>query len=179
MYAPFVLRPLEIGGIALVLWILYMGVREGSRGMTIHPFEGDDEMSKQLAVSFPATRAKIIKILGPADESLVKSVIGVYPFVFPSLDDLFPQEPLELVGIKVPNLNVVLKWLRRPKFQVIGGISDLLVKKYVYAEVWRRRWWFGSRLVNLADREIPWGYEGRVEVENFIFDVYLKANASR
>jgi hypothetical protein len=51
--------------------------------------------------------------------------------------------------------------------------------KYVYAEVWRRKWWFGTELIALTTREIPSGYySGRVELENFILDVYLKAYAT-
>ncbi len=178
--APYVLRPLGLAVIVLVLWLLYIGVRDGSRGMTVRPFEGDDELAKLLAVGFPATRAKIMSILGTPDQVFLPAVLGVYPFVFPRQDELLPQESFELAGIKVPNLNIVLKWLVRPRLQVTGGISDLEVKKYLYAEVWRRRWWFGTQLAVLITREIPSGYySGRVEVENFIFDVYLKANATR
>ncbi len=177
--APYVLRPLGLAVIVLVIWLLCVGVRHGSRGMTVRPFEGDDELAKLLAVGFPATRAKVMNILGRADQSFVKPVIGVYPFVFPRLDELFPQESFELAGIKLPNLNILLKWLLRPRFQVIGGISELSVDKYVYAEVWRRKWWFGTELIALTTREIPSGYyTGRVELENFILDVYLKANAT-
>jgi hypothetical protein len=177
--APYVLRPLGLTVIVLVIWLLYVGVRDGSRGMIVRPFEGDDGLAKLLAVGFPATRAKVMNILGTADQSFVKPVIGVYPFVFPRLDELFPQESFELVGIKLPNLNILLKWLVRPRFQVIGGISELSVDKYVYAEVWRRKWWFGTELIALTTREIPSGYyTGRVELENFILDVYLRAYAT-
>lgn len=177
--APYILRPLGLAVIVLVLWLLYVGVRDGSRGMTVRPFEGDEGLAKLLAVGFPATRARIMKILGTADQSFVKPVIGVYPFVFPRLDELLPQESFELAGIKVPNVNILLKWLVRPRFQVTGGISDLSVEKYIYAEVWRRKGWFGTELIALTTREIPSGYySGRVEVENFILDVYLKANAT-
>lgn len=164
--------------VALFLWLAYIGLREGSQAMVIHPFEGDDQIAKLLAAGFPATRAKIVGILGTTDQSIIKPVIGAYPFVFPKLDEIFPQESFELAGIAVPNLNILLTWLIRPRFQVTGGISDLLFKKYIYAVVWRRRWWFGTRLLFLVDREIPDGYKSRIEIENFIFEVYLKANAT-
>jgi hypothetical protein len=146
--------------------------------MVIHPFGGNDDLAKLLAFGFPATRAKIVRIIGGPNDALVRSVTGVYPFVFPHLDEIFPGQSFELMGIKVPDLNVFLRWINRPRFQVTGGISELLLKQYVYAEIWGRSWWFGTELVDHTSRQIPSGYDGRLEIENLIIDVYLRAHAS-
>jgi hypothetical protein len=143
--------------------------------MVIYPFDGDEVLAKHLAVGFPAVRAGIINILGPATVNLPETVSTVYPFVSPNLNDMFPQGSFEVAGMKVPDLSLILKWLVRPRFKVTGGILALSPNKYVYAEVWRRRAWFGSRPPTVVAREIPGGEANTVELENFIFDVYLKA----
>lgn len=170
-----------VGITLLVLAIIFLAglaIRQGFRAMVIHPFGGNDDLAKLLAFGFPATRAKIVRILGGPNDAMVKSVTGVYPFIFPNLNEIFPGQSFELMGIKVPDLNVFLRWINRPRFQITGGISELLLKQYVYAELWRRSWWFGTRLIDHTSRQIPSGYDGRLELENFIIDVYLRAYAS-
>jgi hypothetical protein len=164
--------------ILAIIFLAWLALRQGYRAMAIHPFGGNDDLAKLLAFGFPATRAKIVRIIGGPNDALVRSVTGVYPFVFPHLDEMFPGQSFELMGTKVPDLNVFLRWINRPRFQVTGGISELLLKQYVYAEIWGRSWWFGTELVDHTSRQIPGGYDGRLEIENFIIDVYLRAHAS-
>jgi Calcineurin-like phosphoesterase len=168
------LRVLPVLIIALVFFIIGLAVWESYGSMVIYPFDGDEALAKRLAVGFPATRAKVATILEPG-----ASVTVVYPYVSPSLEEMFPQDSFEVGGIKVPNLSIILKWLVRPRFQVTGGVLQTPPQRYVYAEVWRRRWtWFGSRLVMVVTREIPRGALRTIEIENFIFDVFLKTNAT-
>jgi predicted DCC family thiol-disulfide oxidoreductase YuxK len=172
------LRVLPVLVIALVLFIIGLAVWESFGAMVIDPFDGDEALSKRLAIGFPAIRAKEIRALGPPS-SLPQIVSVVHPFVPPRIEDLLPLESFEISGMKVPNFSIILKWLIRPRFRVTGGILQTPPHRYVYAEVWRRKWtWFGSRLVTVVTREIPRGAARTVEIENFIIDVYLKTNAT-
>jgi hypothetical protein len=174
-----ILRVLVVIGILLVVSIIALAVNAGYRAMVIYPFDGDEALARRLAVGFPALRAKVITALGPV-VILPQTVRTVYPFVSPRLNEMLPQESFEVAGIKVPNLSMFLNWFVRPRFQVTGGIQESSPNKYVYAEVWRRRRsWFGLRLATLVTREIPKkGVARNVELENFIYEVYLKTNAT-
>lgn len=172
---PLLLRGLIVIGVPLVIYLFFLALKEGSRAMVIYPFEGDEVLAKHLAVGFSAVRAGVINILGTATVNLPETVSTVYPFVSPNLNDLFPQGSFEVAGMKVPDLSIILKWLVRPRFRVTGGVLALSSNKYVYAEVWRRQGWFGSRPPTVVIREIPGGEANTIELENFIFDVYLKA----
>jgi hypothetical protein len=180
--APYVLRPLGVVLIALVLGIIVIAVTEGFSAMVIHPFEGagDDELAKSLAIGFPAVRIKVTKVLSsPVQIFLPQSVQPVFAGITPRLNQLLPEQAFEIAGVKIPDLNVVLKWIVRPRFEVNGGFISSPVATFVYAEIWRRRrTWFGLRLAAVVTREIPAGPRRNIELENFIYDVYLKANAT-
>jgi hypothetical protein len=172
------LRVLPALIIVLALLIIGLALRESFGAMVIYPFDGDEALSKRLAVGFPAIRAKEITTLG-LPSSLPQVVAVVHPFVPPRLEDLLPPESFEVSGMKVPNFSIILKWLMRPRFRVTGGILQTPPHRYVYAEVWRRKWtWFGSRLATVVTRKIPRGAPRTVEIEHFIIDVYLKTNAT-
>src|SRR6266446_457603 len=181
-YAPFVLRPLGLAAFGLIVGLLFIAIRDGFSTMLIHPFEGDDELAKLLAVGFPAVRAKVSAILSSSNEIFLPQAVQIaFPFVAPSLgqlfpaqqlDQLFPQEGFEVVGVKIPNLNVFVKWLVRPRYQVHGGFFRSNEFAFVYAEVWRRnKTWFGTSLATIVTREIPLGPRRIPELENFIYDV--------
>lgn len=178
--APYVLRPLVVLVIALVLGITVMAVREGFNAMVIHPFDGDEALAKSLAAGFPAVRIKVTKVLSsPVQIFLPQNVLPVFSRITPRLNQLLPEQAFEIAGVKIPDLNVVLKWIVRPRFEVNGGFLPSTNATFVYAEVWRRRrTWFGVRLATVVTREIPTGPRRDIEVENFIYDVYLKANAT-
>jgi hypothetical protein len=175
-----VLRILVAGGILLVIFIVAFAVWEGWSALVIHPFDGDDELAKALALGFPAVRAKVTKLLNSPNQAFLPlNVHTAFTFVAPRLNQLLPVEAFEVAGVKVPNLNIVLNWIVRPRFQVNGGFVPSAQTTFVYAEVWRRRRnWFGLYLQTVVTRNIPNGQGRAREVENLIYEIYLTANDS-
>lgn len=172
-----ILRPAFILFMGVALWIMFVAIQENFHAMVIHPFTGDEKLAESLAVGFPAVRAKVTKVLSaPNSIFLPQNVQTAFPFVSPRLKDLFPGQ-FEFAGVTVPDLNVVLKWLVRPRFEVHGGFFQAGEATFVYAEVWRRKTWFGVRLATVVTREIPAGSRRSKELENFVYDVYSKVNA--
>ncbi|HEY5884294.1 MAG TPA: metallophosphoesterase [Pyrinomonadaceae bacterium] len=179
LLAPFVLRPLALILFVLILGILVIAIQEGSSELVISAFDGDEGMSKRLATGFPAVKAKVKRLLDSPNRIFVpQGVLNAFPFVSPRLNQFFPQDAFEVAGVKIPNLNVLVKWIVRPRVHVDGGAVSHKTYTFVYAEVWRRRLWFGSRLAFVVTREIPIGTTNSEEFENFIYEVYLKGYAA-
>jgi hypothetical protein len=178
--ATYVLRPLALLAILVFIFIGVIAVCDGFDSIVIHEFEGDEELAKAIAVRFPAVQAKVTKLLNSPDRVFLPlNAQTPFPVVAPRVKEFFPAEAFELAGVKVPNLNVLLRWIVRPRFQVTGGFSPDGDISLVHAEVWRRKDnWFGLRRIASITRNIPKGRRRSREIENLIYEIYLTANAS-
>jgi hypothetical protein len=179
--APFVLRPLAVIIFVLIVVIIVIAIRTGYSAMVIHPFEGEETTAKRLDSGFPAVRAKVANLANLLSTSRIldpENVHYAFPFLSPQLDQFFPEQAFDVAGVKIPNLNVLVKWLVRPRIQVNGGSVVHATYTFVYAEIWRREFWFGSHLAVVVTRQIPNGPRNATELENFIYDVYLKGHGT-
>jgi len=176
--APYVIRPFGLLAILTFIFIAFIAIKEGYNSIVIHPFDGDDELAKALVVRFPAVGAKVTRLLESPNRVFLQATVQTPPIVVPRLKELLPTEAFEIAGIKVPDLNVLLRWIVRPRFQVSGGFSPSGQLTLVYAEVRRRRKWFALSPVASVTRSIPIGPRRETELEIFIYEIYLRANAS-
>jgi tetratricopeptide (TPR) repeat protein len=164
-----------IGPVVLLLAILRfcVALRAVSRSTKIWPFEGDEQLSKVIQSAFPSVRAKAYSAVGPFNAiKLPQTLTTVYPFVPLHLGDL-PDEAIEMGELKIPSLASLLQVLVRPRLEVEGGISTSDSGSFVYAHVWRNRW-FRTRLQTVATTNIPKPDANGAALELFIYDVYLK-----
>jgi hypothetical protein len=151
----------------------YISLRAVSRSTKIWPFEGDEQLSKLIKAGFPSVRAKAYSVVGSFNAvRLPQTVTTVYPFVPLHLGDL-PEEAIEMGELKIPSLASLLQLLVRPRLEVEGGISTSDSSSFVYAHVWRNRW-FRTRLQTVATANIPKSDPNGAALELFIYDVYLK-----
>ena len=172
----------RIAAVAVVLWIVLMLLAAAlgrRRALIILPFDGEKELAERIAVAFPAVRARVASVVGPTGPVFLPDVVQiVFPFVSPQLAELLPDEAFEVAGVKVPNLSRFLGLFARPRFEVRGGVLSGDTSHLLYAEVWRRRMWFGSRLATSVTREIPKQAPQSAELELFVYDVYLSTHAA-
>lgn len=175
----FLLRVSVIGGILIVLFIGGMAVKHSWSALLVHPFDGDDELAKTVARRFPAVGAKVKKLMESPGQVILPANVTSIPFLAPPLEGLLPAEPFEVAGIKVPDLNVLLRWIVRPQFQITGGSVQSGQTTFVYAQIWRRQNWFFLGFAKVVTRNIPKRAGRAKEIDNFIYDIYLKANASK
>lgn len=177
--ARLLFRVLAVSLIFLLLLILVIVTAGKFQAMDIHPFEGNEELANRVSIAFPAVRAKVATILGASGLVVLPQVVQtVFPFVSPRLNELLPQEAFELGGIKVPNLGPFLRWFSRPRFEINGGVLRSTNSYQVYVEVWRRRFWFSSRLASVVTRRIPVKDLQNKRLEILIIAVYLEAYAA-
>jgi len=175
----FLLRVFLVVGILLVIFIVGIAVTESWGALVVHPFDGDEELAKAIARRFPAIGAKVKKLVDSPGHAFLPANVQSIPFIAPSLEGLLPAEPFEVAGVKVPDLNVFLRWIVRPQFQVTGGSVPSGQTTFVYVQIWRRRKWFGLGFVTVITRNIPKRAGRAKEIENLIYDIYLKANANK
>ncbi len=175
----FLLRVIVAGGILLVLFIGGTAVSDSWSALVVHEFDGDEDLAKSVARRFPAVAAKVKKLMESPGQVVLPANVTSIPFLAPSLEGLLPAEAFEVAGVKIPDLNVLLRWIVRPQFQVTGGSVQSRQTTFVYAQIWRRRNWFSLRFVTVITRDIPKRAGRAKEIENFIYDIYLKANASK
>jgi hypothetical protein len=149
------------------------------RALIILPFDGEKELAARIAVAFPAVRARVASLVGPTGPVFLPDVVQiVFPFVSPQLAELLPDEAFEVAGVKVPNLSRFLGLVARPRFEVRGGVLSGDTSHLLYADVWRRRMWFGSRLATSVTREVSKQAALGAELELFVYDVYLSTHAT-
>jgi hypothetical protein len=175
----FLLRVFVVVGILLVIFIVGLAVTDSWSALVIHPFDGDEELAKAIARRFPAIGAKVKKLVDSPGHAFLPANVQSIPFIAPRLEGLLPAEPFEVAGVKVPDLNVFLRWIVRPQFQVTGGSVPSGQTTFVHVQIWRRRKWFGLGFVTIITRNIPKRAGRAKEIENLIYDIYLKANASK
>ncbi len=168
--------------VAVLLWVVLMLLAAAfgrRRALIILPFDGEKEFAERIAVAFPAVRARVASAVGPTGTVFLPDVVQiVFPFVSPQLGEMLPDEAFEVAGVKVPNLSKFLGLFARPRFEVRGGVLSGDTSNLLYAEVWRRRMWFGSMLATSVTREIPKQAPQSAELELFVYDVYLSTHAT-
>jgi hypothetical protein len=172
----------RFAAVAVVVWIvsiLFAAALGRWQALIILPFDGEKEVAERIAVAFPAVRARVASVVGPIGPVFLPDVVQiVFPFVSPQLGELLPDEAFEVAGVKVPNLSRFLGLFARPRFEVRGGVLSGDTSHLLYAEVWRRRMWFASRLATSVTREIPKQAPQSAELELFVYDVYLSTHAT-
>lgn len=169
----FLLR--VVAPIILLLAVVrfYIALRAVSRSTKIWQFEGDEALSKLIQSAFPSVRAKAYSAVGSFNAvKLPQTLSTVYPFVPLHLGDL-PEEAIEMGELKIPSLASLLQLFVRPRLEIEGGISTSDSGSFVYAHVWRNRW-FRTRLQTVATGNIPKPDPNGAVLELFIYDVYLK-----
>jgi hypothetical protein len=149
-------------------------LRAISRSTKVWQFEGDEGLSKLIQSAFPGVRAKAFSVLGHFNAiKLPQTVSNVFPFVPIHLTDYLPEEAVEIGELKIPSLASLLRLLVRPRLEIEGGILSSDSKSFVYAHVWRNRW-FSNELQTVVTASIPKLDLNGAALELFIYDVYLK-----
>jgi tetratricopeptide (TPR) repeat protein len=167
---------LRILGTVILLFAavrFYIALRAISRSTKIWQFDGDEGLSKLIQSAFPGVRAKAFSVLRFNAIKLPQTVSNVFPFVPIHLTDYLPEEAVEIGDLKIPSLASLLRFLVRPRLEIEGGILSWDSQSFVYAHVWRNRW-FSSELRTIVTANVPKLDLKGAALELFIYDVYLK-----
>jgi hypothetical protein len=165
-----------IGSLVVLLVVIRFlsALRTVAKSTKIWKFEGDDQFADRLQSAFPSVRAKTYSAVGSFNTvKLPQTLSIVYPFVPLHLGEYLPEEAIEVGELKIPSLSSLLRLLVRPRLEIEGGISTSDSGSFVYAHIWRNRW-FRTKLQTLATATIPKLDLNGAALELFIYDVYLK-----
>ena len=168
---------IRLAGAVLVLLIVIrflLALRAVASSTKIWKFEGDEQFANLIQTSFPAIRAKAYSVTGSFNSvKLPQNLSTIYPFVPLHLSEYLPEEAIEVGELKIPSLSSLLRLLVRPRFEIEGGVSTSDSGSFVYAHIWRNKW-FMSKLHAVATAMIPKIDINGAALELFVYDVYLK-----
>jgi hypothetical protein len=145
-------------------------LRYSTAGVEVAAFSTpqDEKLGSQIASSFLKLRAKLLNATLPSSSTRRQIMIPIDPGVLSDLS-------FEAGGFKLAGLASLWRLFLRPRFRVTGGGHVGTGSVTLHAEIWRRHWWFGSRLDEGLIAEMAAGQQlDVVELENFIYAVFLR-----
>ena len=166
----WLLRVLVAAVLLSLLASAVLQFRYSTGGVEVAAFSTPEnkKLGNQIGSSFLKLRAKLLSATLPSSRTRSQIMIPIDPGPVSDLS-------FEAGGFKLAGLASLWRLFFRPRFRVTGGGHVGAASVTLHAEIWRRYWWFGSRLQPSLIVDIPTPHQlDVVQLENFVYAVFLR-----